>query len=239
MPRNLPLKSLAILLLISFAISTARADVKLPAVFGDHMALQRDVAIPVWGWADPGEKVTVTLDRQSQGATADKAGKWSVELEPMAAGGPLTLKAVGKNAVERTDDAACYACHAQGARVGQHVANRMSHRPLVHCLQCHAAPPPKPFAHVDFAVANSFTGLPTPAFGERAFPGAPPVVPHSTWMRERCLSCHGGVAGWAGLEVTHRWRANCRQCHASSAKLEQAVVARTIDLVPAFDAREP
>ena len=99
------------------------------------------------------------------------------------------------HAVEQTDDAACYACHGQGARVGQRAANRMSHGLLVNCLQCHAAPPPKPFAHLDIVTVNSFVGAAAPTSGERAFPGAPPVIPHSTWMRERCLSCHGGAAG--------------------------------------------
>ena len=43
------------------AAATARSDVNLPAVFGDHMVLQRDMKIPVWGMADPGEKVTVAI----------------------------------------------------------------------------------------------------------------------------------------------------------------------------------
>lgn len=138
------------------------------------------------------------------------------------------------HAVEQTDDAACYACHGEGARVGQRTANRMSHGLLVNCMQCHAAPPPKPFAHLDTEAANTFVGLSTPTSGERAFPGSPPVIPHSTWMREICLSCHG-VAGWPGLEVTHRWRTNCRQCHASSAQLEQAVVADAVGFGPSPD----
>lgn len=143
------------------------------------------------------------------------------------------------HAVERTNDAACYACHGHGALVGERVANRMSHGFLVNCLQCHATPPPKPFAHVEAEVATTFTGLPAPTSGERAFSDAPPVIPHSTWMRERCLSCHGGAAGWPGLEVTHRWRANCLQCHASSAELDQAVAASSSDFVSEFDAQEP
>jgi len=40
--------------------SAATADVKLPAVFGDQMVLQRETNAPVWGWADPGEQVGVT-----------------------------------------------------------------------------------------------------------------------------------------------------------------------------------
>lgn len=124
------------------------------------------------------------------------------------------------HAVEQTDDAACYACHQNGARVGDRIANPMSHRFMVHCLQCHAAPAPQVFEDFEVAVSNTFAGLPTPTHGERAGPGAPPVIPHSTWMRERCLSCHGGI-GWEGLEVTHRWRTNCIQCHAISSALDR------------------
>ena len=90
--------------LVSFGLlPVARADVKLPAIFGDHMVLQRDVPLPVWGWADPDEKVTVTLDDQSKEATADSAGKWSLKLDALKAGGPYVLKVQGKNAVERSD----------------------------------------------------------------------------------------------------------------------------------------
>ncbi|MCA9263467.1 MAG: hypothetical protein KDA60_06440 [Planctomycetales bacterium] len=128
--------------------------------------------------------------------------------------------------VEHTDDAACFACHGQGARVGDRVANRLSHRFLVNCVQCHAEPAPKPFAELagEIEFTSTFRGLPTPSSGDRAFDGAPPVIPHSTWMRENCLSCHGGTVGWPGLEVTHRWRTNCTQCHAVSAEFEQAIV---------------
>lgn len=129
------------------------------------------------------------------------------------------------HAVEQTDDAACMACHGTGARIGELVANRIPHAYLSQCLQCHAPPAPLPLADRNSPPANSFAGLPTPSAGPRAYPGAPPLIPHSTWMRQDCLSCHGGVAGWPGLEVTHRWRTNCLQCHGTSAALEQAITA--------------
>ncbi|MGV3484967.1 MAG: diheme cytochrome c precursor [Planctomycetaceae bacterium] len=128
------------------------------------------------------------------------------------------------HAIEGTSDSACYACHGQGMRIADRVANRMSHGFLANCTQCHAPPPPAPFANEDLTVGNDFVGLPAPLAGERAFPGAPPTVPHSTWMREQCLACHGTEAGWAGLESSHPWRVNCQQCHAPSAVLEQGVL---------------
>ncbi|MEX0585250.1 MAG: diheme cytochrome c precursor [Pirellulales bacterium] len=139
--------------------------------------------------------------------------------------------------VERTDDAACYACHGQGARIGDLVANQMSHGFLANCTQCHAPPPPKPFAGMDTAVENSFVGVSAPMQGERAYPGAPPTIPHSRWMRENCTACHG-LEGWAGMESTHPWRTNCTQCHAPSATLDQAVSATPIPMLPPLNTEE-
>jgi len=84
-------------------VNAAPADVTLPALFSDHMVLQQQAAIPVWGWADPGEQVTVTLGDAKQTATAGADGKWSVTLTECQAGGPLTLVAKGKNAVQVAD----------------------------------------------------------------------------------------------------------------------------------------
>jgi len=79
------LAAVAVLLL---AQSPAHGEVKLPALFADHMVLQRELAVPVWGWADSGEKVTVSLADQTKTATADKDGKWTVRLDKLKAGGP-------------------------------------------------------------------------------------------------------------------------------------------------------
>jgi sialate O-acetylesterase len=84
-------------------VSAASADVKLPGVFADHMVVQRDVAVPVWGWAEPGEKVSVSLAGQTKTATADGAGKWTVKLDAIQAGGPHALKVQGNNTLEITD----------------------------------------------------------------------------------------------------------------------------------------
>ncbi|MET0336492.1 MAG: hypothetical protein ABW063_01895, partial [Caulobacter sp.] len=54
------------------------ADVRLAPLFTDHMVLQRDMKIPVWGWAAPGERVTVSFANQSKTAEAGADGRWSV-----------------------------------------------------------------------------------------------------------------------------------------------------------------
>ncbi|RMG39030.1 MAG: 9-O-acetylesterase [Planctomycetota bacterium] len=75
--------------------SAVRADVRLPHVFSDHMVLQRDKPIPVWGWDDPGAKVVVQLGDAKAEAKADANGRWSVQLPARAAGGPLELTVKG------------------------------------------------------------------------------------------------------------------------------------------------
>jgi sialate O-acetylesterase len=77
----------------------SRADVKVPAIFGDHMVLQRGMKIPVWGTADAGEKVTVNVAGQTQSATADENGKWRVTLDPIDSKNPVELTISGKNTI--------------------------------------------------------------------------------------------------------------------------------------------
>jgi len=95
----------ALLITTSFAsLPTAvQADVKLPAIFSDHAVLQRDMPVPVWGSAAPGENVTVAIAGQTQKATADDQGKWRVTLTPLSVGEPLKLIVEGKNRIERND----------------------------------------------------------------------------------------------------------------------------------------
>ncbi|MEM9158923.1 MAG: sialate O-acetylesterase [Verrucomicrobiota bacterium] len=83
--------------------SIAFAEVSLPSVFSDHMVLQRNQANPVWGWADPGENITITIGNQTHKTKADKNGDWRVTLDPLSLGDPLTLKVKGKNSVSFQD----------------------------------------------------------------------------------------------------------------------------------------
>lgn len=82
---------------------TAQADVSLPSIFGDHMVLQREQANPVWGTADAGEAVTVTIAEQSHSTVAGDDGKWRVKLAPLEVGGPYTLSVSGNNSVNFED----------------------------------------------------------------------------------------------------------------------------------------
>jgi sialate O-acetylesterase len=90
-------------------INQAIADVRLPKIFDSHMVLQRNKPIPVWGWADAGEKVTVELSgsgitKQSKTIKAGKDGKWILRLNAAEAGGPYQLVVKGKKNVLTLDD---------------------------------------------------------------------------------------------------------------------------------------
>lgn len=84
--------------------ATSWAEVRLPAIFGDHMVLQQDSSLPVWGWAEPGETVTVSAAGQKATTVADKDGKWQVKLTPIpAATQPMELAVAGKNTITLQD----------------------------------------------------------------------------------------------------------------------------------------
>ena len=73
----------------------------LADVFGDHMVLQREKPVPIWGWAkDPNQSITVKFNGQSVTTAADKDGYWKVMLQPMTAGGPYILELNGRRAME-------------------------------------------------------------------------------------------------------------------------------------------
>ena len=82
---------------------SARADVTLPTLLGDHMVVQRGQPVHVWGKAAPGESVSVTFRGASGASTADGDGYWSVWLPSSEAGGPFDLTVKGSNTIELHD----------------------------------------------------------------------------------------------------------------------------------------
>ena len=81
----------------------ARAEVRLPKVFGSHMVLQQERPLVIWGWARPNETVTVHIATASRKAKANKRGEWKVELPAMKAGGPYALTVSGSSTVRFED----------------------------------------------------------------------------------------------------------------------------------------
>ena len=113
-----PCVAVASLLLCFYGVFQPKAcgDVTLPRVFSDHMVLQRDRPLPIWGWADPGEAVTVSLDAASPSTTApsttapsntttaDANGHWKVVLPALQADGKThSLTITGKNKIDLQD----------------------------------------------------------------------------------------------------------------------------------------
>lgn len=124
--------------------------------------------------------------------------------------------------VDQMSTASCIACHTEGAKTVSLRIPRMSHKFLAACTQCHVESNPRHMPAATFR-KNHFAGLEAPTAGPRSFTGAPPQIPHTTWMRSDCMSCHGYV-GLQGLRTTHPWRHNCQQCHAPSAALDQTLL---------------
>lgn len=89
--------------LVGTTCEAARADVTLPAIFGDGMVLQRGRAVRVWGHAKPYEGVVVEIAGQSVRARADAQGRWSLQLEALEAGGPHEMKVRGSNEIVFAD----------------------------------------------------------------------------------------------------------------------------------------
>ena len=92
-------------LTVSFVValtSSTLADVKLPGLFSDNMVLQQNMRVPIWGWADEGEKVTVSF-RNSKATALTKGGRWQVVLGSFKEGGPDQLTVSGQNTITLTN----------------------------------------------------------------------------------------------------------------------------------------
>ena len=96
--------------LLLLGISLVRAEpaaaqaLKVPAIIGSNMVLQQGAAVPVWGWAAPGEQVTVKFRGQSKQATAGADGKWMAKLDPLDPAAPARMTIEGKGTTIELDN---------------------------------------------------------------------------------------------------------------------------------------
>jgi sialate O-acetylesterase len=95
------LKSLITIAIL--AVAGVHADVTLPAILTEHMVLQRDRPVHLWGKAAPSEPVSVTFRGETQQTTADPFGQWSLYLAPGPAGGPFDLAITAANTIAFKD----------------------------------------------------------------------------------------------------------------------------------------
>lgn len=100
----LAVRQLAVLVFLGIGTGELAAEVSLAKVFGDHMVLQRQRPVAIWGWATPGEQVVVQFAGQTLESKADETGKWLVRLAPLEASAePRRLQVRGTNQVEIQD----------------------------------------------------------------------------------------------------------------------------------------
>lgn len=211
----------------------------------DSIARQAQVTNAV-----PGIVSYAQVDRDRIGPNAGFASHLATLVKPRAIEAALTnvteeqrLAAIAQRRSRRAFDgappvvphpipqdstAACLACHGNGMAIKDRVAPKISHAHYGSCTQCHVPAQTGPRISPDpFLLAaladNVFAGGAAATKGERAFPGAPPTIPHSTLMRSDCNSCHGPT-GLYGLRTPHPDRQNCVQCHAPSAVLDQGTL---------------
>lgn len=147
---------------------------------------------------------------------------------------------VAPHPLNQTTAAACLECHGQPVAIAGITVPQMSHQPYENCLQCHvsALGPTSTWRSrpISLADGNGFRGKASAGYGNRAYEGAPPVMPHATWMRQTCLSCHG-PGGANSFRSPHPDRHNCLQCHAPDAGLDQSPSLARQDRPPPLPAR--
>jgi sialate O-acetylesterase len=95
-------KSTAFLIVLALT-SSASADVQLPGIISDHMLLQRDMPVRIFGRAQPGEAVAVAFRSQTVQTTTDTLGRWEVWLQPLTPGAPAEMTVTGANTIKITD----------------------------------------------------------------------------------------------------------------------------------------
>lgn len=113
------------------------------------------------------------------------------------------------------DGKMCLSCHARETRIEkrQQASVPVPHAEFTSCQQCHVNGTDKTIAAFR---ENIFVGLDFPGKGTRAHPFAPPTIPHKTFMRDNCLSCHG-PSGKQKIASPHPYRSQCQQCHVPDA----------------------
>ena len=97
------MKKMLVPLWLALLAASAQAEVRLSNVFGEHMVLQRDRPLRLWGTATPGQTLTVDLAGRTARTQVGADGRWRVELPPLSAGGPFHLLVQGDQAVELSD----------------------------------------------------------------------------------------------------------------------------------------
>ena len=217
-------------------IKQASVPASLP---GDHIVQTEARVLPATAYADVGPSVRSLRDLRENQSSLTKLLSTSpsnhvnsnqvnivkseeqkalalAEREQLRAfnGAPPTIP----HPIDQISSESCMVCHAEGGRTKSLRIGKMPHPYYANCTQCHVESNRlyrQASAYGEKEVAE--TSAP---YGTSDRPASPPQIPHSTWMRSTCLSCHG-FTGNRGLQTTHPWRQNCLQCHTASAESDQ------------------
>lgn len=93
-----------LLVIISLLIPlSAFCEIKLPKLINDGMVIQRHAEVKIWGWADPGEAVTIGFKDETYQTTANDEGNWEIILSDLKAGGPYTMTLKASNTITIND----------------------------------------------------------------------------------------------------------------------------------------
>ena len=98
------MKRILIILFVLFAFNANMfAKIILPSVFADHMVLQQNSKVAIWGWSDPGETVKIVTSWNSKDTVkvkADNSSAWKTTIKTIGAGGPYSIRILGSSNVE-------------------------------------------------------------------------------------------------------------------------------------------
>ncbi|MDQ8202414.1 nitrate reductase cytochrome c-type subunit [Pelagicoccus sp. SDUM812003] len=118
----------------------------------------------------------------------------------------------------------CLQCHSKALQIGSVVAPAISHPEYTSCTQCHVSGKGLGSrwnaSTFDMHTGNGFGGYHQPVKGERAYPDAPPTIPHQVHMRQSCMSCHGEM-GTSPIRTSHPERQSCTQCHVPGSDVDK------------------
>ncbi len=145
---------------------------------------------------------------------------------------------VAPHPLDQLTPAACMECHGKPTKIGNVQAPLVSHPAYTNCIQCHVSSvgPNSTWVaqHEGLSEGNKFVGKAQSGQGKRAYVGAPPTIPHTTWMRDNCMSCHG-PGGTVAMRTSHPDRQSCTQCHAPNAQLDARLVGGLPPPLPVAD----
>ena len=85
------MKKISLIFILAFWALHSYGQVRLPRLISDGMVLQRDSTIRIWGWASPGEKISLEFNKGQYSAVTDEQGSWKITLPPVSAGGPFEM----------------------------------------------------------------------------------------------------------------------------------------------------